>query len=258
MTLSRSTRPTAMPTRSKPLTMSLSCAVSPPEMEILRQLGALAQAGADGVEHGGVGLLDRDVVDQRQRLGADADHVVDVHGDAIDADRVVLAHHVGDDRLRADAVGAQRKADAVQLDDVGEVADRQHDAAACRAAARFRARAGRCCAAPGPLRRCRRRSPCKPLCARPQASVPPAPKLRMLARPRPCSPLLLQRRSPGWGLNQTDEPVNGVVRLVPAPTRARSTRSRPLARPRTARAGRLRPCGHRRSRPLPGASRSTP
>src|SRR6266536_1880573 len=92
----------------------------------LRQLGAPAQAGPDGVEHGGVGLFDRDVIDQRQRLCADADQIVDVHGDAIDADRVVFPHQVGDDRLRADAVGAQRHADAVDLDDVGVITDRQY------------------------------------------------------------------------------------------------------------------------------------
>ena len=34
ITLSRATRPTAIPTRSKPVTISLSCAVSPPEMEM--------------------------------------------------------------------------------------------------------------------------------------------------------------------------------------------------------------------------------
>src|SRR5262249_45518218 len=71
----------------------------------------------------------RDVVDHRKRLGADADHVVDVHGDAVDADGVVFAHHVGDNGFRADAVGAERKADAVELDHVGEIADRQHHAA---------------------------------------------------------------------------------------------------------------------------------
>ena len=92
----------------------------------LRHPGALAQAGADRIEHGGVGVRDRDVVEQRERLGADADHVVHVHGDTIDADGVVLPHHLGDDGLGADAVGAERKPDAVELDDVGEVADRQH------------------------------------------------------------------------------------------------------------------------------------
>src|SRR5262249_17537960 len=44
----------------------------------------------------------------------------------------VFAHHVGDDGLGADAVGAERKADAVELDHVGEIADRQHHAAEAR------------------------------------------------------------------------------------------------------------------------------
>ena len=125
MTLSSATRPTAIPTRSKPFTISLSCEVSPPEIDMLRHLGALAQADRDGVEHGGVRLIDGDVVHERERLGADADHVVDVHGDAIDADGVELAHHGRDDRLGSHAVGAEREAGAVHLDDIGEVADRQ-------------------------------------------------------------------------------------------------------------------------------------
>src|SRR5262249_9511622 len=95
----------------------------------LRHLGAPAKSGADRIEHGRVGHLDRDVIDERQRLGADADQIVDVHGDAIDADRVVFPHHVRDDGLRADAVRAQRNADAVDLDDIGVIADGQHDPA---------------------------------------------------------------------------------------------------------------------------------
>ena len=35
-----------------------------------------------------VGPLDGDVVEQRQRLGADADQIVDVHRHAVDPDRV--------------------------------------------------------------------------------------------------------------------------------------------------------------------------
>ena len=89
---------------------------------------AVAQPDPDGVEHGGIGVVDGDVVDQRERPRADADHVVDVHGDAIDADGVVFAHHRRDDGLGADAVGAQRDAGAVHLHDVGEISDRQHDA----------------------------------------------------------------------------------------------------------------------------------
>jgi len=103
-------------------------------------LGARAQAGADRVEHRRIGLFQRDVVDHRDGLGADADHVVDVHRHAVDADGVVLAHHVGDDGLRADAVGAERDADAVHLDHVGEITDRPARRGPGRRAAR--------CAAP--------------------------------------------------------------------------------------------------------------
>ena len=57
------------------------------------------------VERVRVGLLDGEVVDHRDRLGADADEVVDVHRDAVDADRLEPAGLLGDDDLRADAVG---------------------------------------------------------------------------------------------------------------------------------------------------------
>ena len=60
----------------------------------------------------GVGLLDGEVVDHRDRLGADADEVVDVHRDAVDADGVEPPGLLGDDELRADAVGRQRDAEA--------------------------------------------------------------------------------------------------------------------------------------------------
>ena len=47
-----------------------------------------ARPVGDPAEHRRVGLLDGEVVDHRDRLGADADQVVDVHRDAVDADRV--------------------------------------------------------------------------------------------------------------------------------------------------------------------------
>ena len=71
-------------------------------------LGAHLQALRDLRERGRVGLLDGEVVEHRDRLGADADEVVDVHRDAVDADRVEATGLLGDDELGADAVGAQR------------------------------------------------------------------------------------------------------------------------------------------------------
>src|SRR5919199_1272930 len=114
-TISRPTRmrssatvPIAAPTRSKPLTMS-----------------------GNAVEHSGIGAVDRDVIDHRNGPRADAQKVVDVHRDAIDADRVVFSHQLRDYRLRTDAIGAQREPDAADIDDIGEIADRQlHDAEA--------------------------------------------------------------------------------------------------------------------------------
>ena len=76
------------------------------------RLGAGLQAPARSRASAlGVGLLDGEVVEQRDRLGADADDVVDVHRDAVDADGLEPAGLLGDDELRADAVGRQRDAE---------------------------------------------------------------------------------------------------------------------------------------------------
>ena len=66
----------------------------------------------------GVGAIGRDVVEHRQRLGADADDVVGVHRDAVDADRVEAAELLGDEKLRPDAVGGER--------DPGPIVDPDH------------------------------------------------------------------------------------------------------------------------------------
>ena len=52
------------------------------------ELGAPAQTLPDRPQMLGVGGGAEDEVDQRDRLGADADQVVDVHRDAVDADRL--------------------------------------------------------------------------------------------------------------------------------------------------------------------------
>ena len=50
---------------------------------------------------------DRDVVEERERLGARAGHVVGAHRDEVDADRVQAAHRRRDRRLRPHAVGGR-------------------------------------------------------------------------------------------------------------------------------------------------------
>ena len=71
-------------------------------------LRAGGQAAPDRGEHVGVGPLDRDVVEQRDRLRADAHDVVDVHRHAVDPDGVEPPGLLGDDELGAHAVGADR------------------------------------------------------------------------------------------------------------------------------------------------------
>ena len=65
------------------------------------------------------------VIEQRQRRSPNAEYVVDVHRDTIDADRIVAVHHLRDDRLGTDPVGADRQADPADVDDIGEIADIQ-------------------------------------------------------------------------------------------------------------------------------------
>ena len=91
-----------------------------------RGLGADLQARRRSrAERLRVGLLDGEVVEQRDRLGADADEVVDVHRDAVDADRVEAAGLLGDDELGADAVGARARCPRF-------VGDPQHDGVVAR------------------------------------------------------------------------------------------------------------------------------
>ena len=127
------------------------------------QLGAARQADADLLADLRVGPLDRDVVEHRQRLGADADHVVDVHRHAVDADRVEAAELLGDQQLGADAVGGER--------DPGPLVDPDHARVVARAAA------------PGARVAPERRSPGqRPRPARRPRSPPPPGRPRLARR----------------------------------------------------------------------------
>ena len=93
------------------------------------QLRPALEADADLLHHGRVRPLDGEVVEQRDRLRADADDVVDVHRDAVDPDGVVAAGLLGEDQLRADAVGPDRDPEVRRhLEHGGVVAGREHGA----------------------------------------------------------------------------------------------------------------------------------
>ena len=82
---------------------------------------------ASSASSSGSARLDGEVVEQRQRLGPDADQVVDVHGHAVDPDRVEAPRLLGDDHLGADAVGGQRDAEVgSDPDDAGVVPGKRH------------------------------------------------------------------------------------------------------------------------------------
>ncbi len=89
----------------------------------VRHLGPAVQSDPDLAGNLAVVSLDRDVVDEGDRLGADADHVVHVHRDAVDPDRVPAAHLLRDEDLRPDAVGAQGECIVAEVDEPREVTD---------------------------------------------------------------------------------------------------------------------------------------
>ena len=134
-----------------PASISGTWASSPPGISIPACSAPARRPSPIAASIARVGLLDGDVVDHRDRLGADADQVVDVHRDAVDADRVEALRLLGDDQLGADAVGADR--------DRGAVVQRQH-ACVVAGAERSSAAAGRGRSAPArrPARRCRSRA----------------------------------------------------------------------------------------------------
>ena len=89
----------------------------------VRELRASVQPDADLPGHFPIVRLDCHVVDEGEGLCADADHVVHVMRDAVDSDRVPAAHLPCDERLRADAVRAERQCVGAQVDESGEVAN---------------------------------------------------------------------------------------------------------------------------------------
>ena len=92
-------------------------------------LGAALEPDGDLLERRGVDPLDREVVEHRDRLGAHADDVVDVHRDAVDPDGAQAAGLLGEDELGADAVRRQRDAEVGRdPQHVGVVARREHRA----------------------------------------------------------------------------------------------------------------------------------
>ena len=64
----------------------------------------IQEAFADLIEQPVAGNLHRDVVRHRDRLRANAENVIGVHGYAVDPYRVVAVHHLRHDRLCSDAI----------------------------------------------------------------------------------------------------------------------------------------------------------
>ena len=78
-------------------------------------------------------LPDGDIVQKEQRPGTAADDVVDAHGNAVDADRVVLSHQLSDALLGSDPVGSGHQnrlfhAGGVRLKQTAEAADVRENA----------------------------------------------------------------------------------------------------------------------------------
>src|SRR5256886_5369268 len=89
----------------------------------VRHLRSAVQPDADLTGYLAVVRFDRDVVHEGDRLGADADHVVHVHRDAIDPDRVPTAHLLGDEDLGPNAIRAQGECVRAEVDEAREMSD---------------------------------------------------------------------------------------------------------------------------------------
>ena len=92
-----------------PRISSATCAVSPPDMLIRAWRAPSHRPAAIWAKLLLVRPLRRYVVHQRQRLRADAEQIVDVYRHAVDADRVVAAHHLRDQDLGPNVVGRDRQ-----------------------------------------------------------------------------------------------------------------------------------------------------
>ena len=103
------------------------------EQRAPRLAAPVRDAGHDLFDARGLHRSDSDIVEHEQRLGSDADEVVDAHGDEVDPDRVVAAGLAGHLELGADAVGRRDKhrigvALGVESEHAAEPADAAEDA----------------------------------------------------------------------------------------------------------------------------------
>ncbi len=87
-------------------------------------LRSRAEPLEDLIDAAVVESVNADVVDQREGPGSDADHVVDVHRDAVEPDRVVAIELRRHDRLGADPIRADRDAELVAKRDHARGSDR--------------------------------------------------------------------------------------------------------------------------------------
>ena len=99
---------------------------------------ATARDAADHADRGiDIELAGGEIVEEEQRLGTLHQHVVDAHGDQIDADRVVAIEHLRQFQLGADAIGAGHQhrlpVAAGQFEQRAESAESGHDFLAERA-----------------------------------------------------------------------------------------------------------------------------
>src|SRR2546430_2012541 len=69
------------------------------------------------------------IVEKSNGCGPDAEHIVNIHRHAVDADGVVLIHHLSDDDLCTNAVGGDGNTQPIaDIDDVSKVTKRHFDA----------------------------------------------------------------------------------------------------------------------------------
>src|SRR5512145_1598711 len=88
-----------------------------------------AQTFSDRLDHVRIELLHSKVINHRDGCRANADQIIHIHGDTINAYRIVLAHHLGDDHLCAHAISRNGKPNAPNIENVSKVANVKSDSA---------------------------------------------------------------------------------------------------------------------------------
>src|SRR5919109_5265776 len=92
------------------------------------KLRTCSQALRQAVDHVGIRVLQRKVVNHRNRRRAHTQEIIHIHGHTVDPDGVIFPDHLGNENFRADTISRDSQANATtQVNDIRKVAYRKSD-----------------------------------------------------------------------------------------------------------------------------------